>query len=263
MVSKEGTTAEKGTNGRGTGKAETNVPTTAAVRSQGTTALVDAPPSTRIGPVLPATIRTLLAEQLATDAKPPNPVAVEVSEEISAPDSTTAPTVVKRVVVSVTTVPVTTVASTTTASSAAKVEGTSTTTIGPVPRATTRTSRSGMHAIDARLHGRAAAVEDDVTAVTGALKDAAVEDDVTAVTGVLKDVAVEDDVTAVTGVLKDVTAVTDALEGATTVKTNATMLMEAIERHEGSAKDMRTTSHHVTSVRLEDSIGKTKIEVVK
>ena len=104
-----------------------------------------------------------------------------------------------------------------------------------------------MHAIDARLHGRAAAVEDDVTAVTGALKD----------------VAVEDDVTAVTGVLKDVTAVTDALEGATTVKTNATMLMEAIERHEGSAKDMRTTSHHVTSVRLEDSIGKTKIEVVK
>lgn len=231
MVSKEGTTAEKGTNGRGTGKAETNVPTTAAVRSQGTTALVDAPPSTRIGPVLPATIRTLLAEQLATDAKPPNPVAVEVSEEISAPDSTTAPTVVKRVVVSVTTVPVTTVASTTTASSAAKVEGTSTTTIGPVPRATTRTSRSGMHAIDARLHGRAAAVEDDVTAVTGALKD--------------------------------VTAVTDALEGATTVKTNATMLMEAIERHEGSAKDMRTTSHHVTSVRLEDSIGKTKIEVVK
>ena len=231
MVSKEGTTAEKGTNGRGTGKAETNVPTTAAVRSQGTTALVDAPPSTRIGPVLPATIRTLLAEQLATDAKPPNPVAVEVSEEISAPDSTTAPTVVKRVVVSVTTVPVTTVASTTTASSAAKVEGTSTTTIGPVPRATTRTSRSGMHAIDARLHGRAAAVEDDVTAVTGALKDAAV--------------------------------VTDALKGATTVKTNATMLMEAIERHEGSAKDMRTTSHHVTSVRLEDSIGKTKIEVVK
>lgn len=231
MVSKEGTTAEKGTDGRGTGKAETNVPTTAAVRSQGTTALVDAPPSTRIGPVLPATIRTLLAEQLATDAKPPNPVAVEVSEEISAPDSTTAPTVVKRVVVSVTTVPVTTVASTTTASSAAKVEGTSTTTIGPVPRATTRTSRSGMHAIDARLHGRAAAVEDDVTAVTGALKDAAV--------------------------------VTDALEGATTVKTNATMLMEAIERHEGSAKDMRTTSHHVTSVRLEDSIGKTKIEVVK
>lgn len=231
MVSKEGTTAEKGTDGRGTGKAETNVPTTAAVRSQGTTALVDAPPSTRIGPVLPATIRTLLAEQLATDAKPPNPVAVEVSEEISAPDSTTAPTVVKRVVVSVTTVPVTTVASTTTASSAAKVEGTSTTTIGPVPRATTRTSRSGMHAIDARLHGRAAAVEDDVTAVTGALKDVAV--------------------------------VTDALEGATTVKTNATMLMEVIERHEGSAKDMRTTSHHVTSVRLEDSIGKTKIEVVK
>lgn len=136
-----------------------------------------------------------------------------------------------------------------------------------------------MHAIDAKLHDRAA-VEDDETAVTDALEGVMVAtdalEDVTVVAGALVDVTVVtgalEDVMAATGALEGVMVVTDALEGvmaatdaledATTVKTIATM-MEAIERHEGSAKDTRTTNHHGTSVHLEDSIGKTKIEVVK
>jgi hypothetical protein len=42
---------------------------------------------------------------------------------------------------------------------------------------------------------------------------------------------------------------------------NATMLMEVIAKHEGSVKDTLTINHRETSVRLEDSIVKTKIEV--
>lgn len=222
MVSKGGTTAEEGTNGRGTGKAEINARTTAEVPSQGTIVPEAAPPSTKIGRVQPATIRTLLAERNATDVRLQNPEVVEAASETSALGTTIDQTIAKAAGDSTTTVK-TAVVSRTIDLSVAEVKGTSTTTIGHVPHATTQTSPSGMHAIDARLHGQEAEEEADETGVTVA---------------------------------------TDARVAVIISGPNATMLMEAIAKHEGSVKDTLTINHRATSVRLEDSIVKTKIEVV-
>ena len=90
-----------------------------------------------------------------------------------------------------------------------------------------------MHAIDARLHGQEAEEEADETGVTVAT-DARVA----------------------------VTEATGARVAVIISGPNATMLMEAIAKHEGSVKDTLTINHRATSVRLEDSIVKTKIEVV-
>lgn len=232
MVSKGGTTAEEGTNGRGTGKAEINARTTAEVPSQGTIVPEAAPPSTKIGRVQPATIRTLLAERNATDVRLQNPEVVEAASETSALGTTIDRTIAKAAGDSTTTVK-TAVVSTTIDLSVAEVKGTSTTTIGHVPHATTQTSPSGMHAIDARLHGQEAEEEADETGVTVA-----------------------------TDARAAVTEAKDARVAVIISGPNATMLMEAIAKHEGSVKDTLTINHRATSVRLEDSIVKTKIEVV-
>ena len=242
MVSKGGTTAEEGTNGRGTGKAEINARTTAEVPSQGTIVPEAAPPSTKIGRVQPATIRTLLAERNATDVRLQNPEVVEAASETSALGTTIDRTIAKAAGDSTTTVK-TAVASTMIDLSVAEVKGTSTTTIGHVPHATTQTSPSGMHAIDARLHGQEAEEEADETGVTVAT-DARVA------------------VTEATGARAAVTEAKDARVAVIISGPNATMLMEAIAKHEGSVKDTLTINHRATSVRLEDSIVKTKIEVV-
>ena len=202
MVSKGGTTGEEGTNGRGTGKVEINARTTAEVPSQGTIVPEAAPPSTKIGRVLPATIRTLLAERNATDVRLQNPEVVEAASETSALGTTIDRTIAKAAGDSTTTVK-TAVASTTIDLSVAEVKGTSTTTIGHVPHATTQTSPSGMHAIDARLHGQEAEEEADETGVTEAT-DARVA----------------------------VTEATGAQVAVIISGPNATMLMEAIAKHE-------------------------------
>ena len=69
-------------------------------------------------------------------------------------------------------------------------------------------------------------------------------------------------VTEATGARAAVTEAKDARVAVIISGPNATMLMEAIAKHEGSVKDTLTINHRATSVRLEDSIVKTKIEVV-